>query len=254
MGRSEAMLIMDTAVNTAKLTVLENSFWGSVYYVVDGVFGLVPLLLLPVQYISTIILGMLVRVSFGLLLLPMGLIWLPLMLLLLAGSKAWMAVPILRPFLLLPQALVAMIATVFVQLMPSMGEWDSRMSKLAICYGSPASHVAMQFWSQGKKTWDTGSNNTDSNDLVEDSVEEARWNKIVWDMRRTKNRKFVIGPILRDVELPIPVDGKLFLRFKSDTMKNNFMEEMQDQRSIDALNAAIADAYGFPLEFELDSV
>ena len=36
-------------------------------------------------------------------------------------------------------------------------------------------------------------------------------------------------------------------------MKNNFMEEMQDKRSRDALKAAITDAYGSELELEVRS-
>jgi len=82
---------------------------------------------------------------------------------------------------------------------------------------------------------------------------EAQWDKVVWAMRRTKNRRYVVGPILRNVEVPEPADNKISLRFKSNAMKNNFMEEMQDQRSRDALKAAITDAYGSELELEVRS-
>ena len=82
---------------------------------------------------------------------------------------------------------------------------------------------------------------------------EQQWDKVVWAMRRTKNRKFVVGPILRNVETPTPAEGKISLRFKSNTLKNNFMEEMQDQRSKDALKVAILDAYGSELELQVRS-
>jgi DNA polymerase III subunit gamma/tau len=82
---------------------------------------------------------------------------------------------------------------------------------------------------------------------------EQQWDKVVWAMRRTKNRKYVVGPILRNVEMPTPAEGKISLRFKSNALKNNFMEEMQDQRSRDALKAAINDAYGSELELEVRS-
>ena len=82
---------------------------------------------------------------------------------------------------------------------------------------------------------------------------EQQWDKVVWAMRRTKNRKYVVGPILRNVEVPTPADGKISLRFKSNALKNNFMEEMQDQRSRDALKAAITDAYGSELELKIIS-
>jgi len=58
-----------------------------------------------------------------------------------------MSVPVLRPILLFPLLALAHVAGKYVEFMPSMGEWDSRMAKLAICYGCPASHVAMSAWS-----------------------------------------------------------------------------------------------------------
>ena len=82
---------------------------------------------------------------------------------------------------------------------------------------------------------------------------EEQWGKVVWAMRRTKNRRFVVGSLLRNIEAPEPVDGKIALRFKSNALKNNFMEEMQDQRSKDALKAAITDAYGSELELQVRS-
>ena len=83
--------------------------------------------------------------------------------------------------------------------------------------------------------------------------EEQKWAKVVWAMRRTKNRRYVVGPLLRNIEVPEPVDNKISLRFKSNALKNNFMEEMQDQRSRDALKTAITEAYGSELELEVRS-
>ncbi|MCZ6539630.1 MAG: DNA polymerase III subunit gamma/tau [Chloroflexi bacterium] len=82
---------------------------------------------------------------------------------------------------------------------------------------------------------------------------EEQWGKVVWAMRRTKNRRFVVGSLLRNIEAPDPVDGKIALRFKSNALKNNFMEEMQDQRSKDALKAAITEAYGSELDLQIRS-
>ena len=83
--------------------------------------------------------------------------------------------------------------------------------------------------------------------------EEQKWAKVVWAMRRTKNRRYVVGPLLRNIEVPEPVDNKISLRFKSNALKSNFMEEMQDQRSKDALKAAITEAYGSELDLEVRS-
>jgi len=82
---------------------------------------------------------------------------------------------------------------------------------------------------------------------------EVQWEKVVWHTRRTKNRKFVIGSLLRNVEAPTPTDGKISLRFKSNTMKNHFMEEMQDKRSREALKEAITSTYGTELDLEVRS-
>jgi hypothetical protein len=82
---------------------------------------------------------------------------------------------------------------------------------------------------------------------------EEKWDKVVRAMRRTKNRRFVVGPLLRNTQVPEPDAGKISLRFKSNALKNNFMEEMQDQRSRDELKAAITDTYGTELELEIIS-
>ena len=82
---------------------------------------------------------------------------------------------------------------------------------------------------------------------------EEKWDKVVRAMRRTKNRRFVVGPLLRNTQVPEPAEGKISLRFKSNALKNNFMEEMQDQRSRDELKAAITDTYGTELELEIIS-
>ena len=58
---------------------------------------------------------------------------------------------------------------------------------------------------------------------------------------------------MRNIEAPEPVDGKIALRFKSNALKNNFVEEMQDQRSRDALKAAITEAYGSELDLQVRS-
>ncbi|MDA1278889.1 MAG: DNA polymerase III subunit gamma/tau [Chloroflexi bacterium] len=77
---------------------------------------------------------------------------------------------------------------------------------------------------------------------------EAQWDKVVWAMRRTKHRRYVVGSLLRNIDVPEPVEGKISLRFKSNALKSNFMEEMQDKRSRDALRDAITEAYGSELE------
>ena len=66
-------------------------------------------------------------------------------------------------------------------------------------------------------------------------------------MRRTKFRKYVIGALLRNAEVGDPSDGELHLNFKSKSLRENFVEELQDPRAKAALDNAVKDAYGSEL-------
>ena len=161
MSLQEAKFFLNFAAQEAQRAYMHSSVWGRLYFVLDSALGLVLMPLLILQYFSTFILGIVVQLSFGLALLPMSLPWIPMMLLLRGGSRVWMSVPVLRPILLLPLLALAHIAGQYVAFMPSMGEWDSRMAKLAICYGCPASHVAMSAWSLAIKYDDKVTNLVD---------------------------------------------------------------------------------------------
>jgi len=102
-------------------------------------FGLLFAPLVLVQGISTFVLGCLVSITFGLLLFPFGIIWWPFLGFLLASSWLWGNIRISRPLLLLPGVFVAELASAYVALIPSMGEWQSRGVKLAICESWPHS-------------------------------------------------------------------------------------------------------------------
>jgi hypothetical protein len=103
-------------------------------------FNLLYLPLLPVQLVSTFILGLLVRVTLGLLLIPLSVVlWWPFLGFLLGSSWLWGKVGLSRPVLLLPGVAVAEVASAVVGLMPSMGEWQSRGMKLALCESWPHS-------------------------------------------------------------------------------------------------------------------
>ena len=76
------------------------------------------------------------------------------------------------------------------------------------------------------------------------SPDEETWRK-VWDgLRRTKFRRWYLGPVLSNVFPPVPADGKITLRFKSRSNRDRFMEEMEDQRAQSALRTAIDREYG----------
>lgn len=96
-----------------------------------------PLILL--QGISTFVLGCLASITFGLLLVPISIIWWPFLGFMLSSSWLWYHIGFLRVILLVPGVFIAELASNYVGLMPSMGEWDSRAVKLAICESWPHS-------------------------------------------------------------------------------------------------------------------
>jgi len=97
-------------------------------------------LIIPLQLVTTFVLGTLVSITFGLLLYPISLIWIVIFLGPLLGlSWTWEKVPLLRIPLALIGLPLAFFANIYVCLMPSMGELDSRVSKLLISESWPYS-------------------------------------------------------------------------------------------------------------------
>ncbi len=94
------------------------------------VTGLLGFVLIPIVPISTFVLGLLVSLTFGLLLLPISLVWSILFYFPLLGlSYVYENVKILRPITAIIGIPIAIVGEMFVSLMPSMGENDSKMAK-----------------------------------------------------------------------------------------------------------------------------
>lgn len=103
------------------------------YRVLNVLLMLVIWLVIPIQLVTTFVLGILVSVTFGLLLLPMSLIWMVFFLGPLLGlSWVWEKVPFLRVPVAILGIPLAFIGNTYASLMPSMGELDSRVSKLLL--------------------------------------------------------------------------------------------------------------------------
>ena len=100
-------------------------------------------LFLPVQFLTTFILGILVSVSFGLLLLPISVLWMLISFPMIAVSWLTSRIEWLRTPLGLMGIPWAIAANVFVSLMPSMGELESRAAKLMFTETWPYS---WEFW------------------------------------------------------------------------------------------------------------
>ena len=84
-----------------------------------------------------------------------------------------------------------------------------------------------------------------------EKVNVELWEKVIWLMRRTRNKKYTVGSLLRNTEEPIIENGKISLRFKSKSLSELFKEEMGDPRSKNALREAIEQVYNQSLELEL---
>ena len=107
---------------------------------VEIIIGILSLITMPVAFITTLIIGAIVTITFGILLFPINLIWItlfygPLLFL----SYIYEKVPILRLIISIIGIPVAVLGYEFSALMPSMGEKESRVSKLLFCTSFPYS-------------------------------------------------------------------------------------------------------------------
>jgi hypothetical protein len=95
-------------------------------------------IVLPLQLITTFVLGILVTISFGLLLLPFSLIWIVLFWIPLLGiSYCWQKIPFTKFIFSILGIPLAIIGDIYVSLIPSMGETESRVVKLLCCQTFP---------------------------------------------------------------------------------------------------------------------
>lgn len=104
-------------------------------------------LVLPVQAVTTFVLGLLVSVTFGLILLPLSAVWVVMLAPMLAISWLCSRFRVLRNplgFLGIPWAV---LAHTFACMVPSMGEFESRAAKLMIAESWPYSWEFWQFQS-----------------------------------------------------------------------------------------------------------
>ncbi len=114
--------------------------------IVDLFLTITAWVVVPLQIITTFLLGILVTLTFGLLLLPLSLLWVVLFLGPLLGfSYIWEHVPFARLFVSILGIPLAIIADAYVCLIPSMGEMDSRIVKLLYCQTFPYTWRFHQF-------------------------------------------------------------------------------------------------------------
>lgn len=117
--------------------------------IINILISITAFFVIPVQFITTFVLGIIVNLTFGLLLIPLSIIWIVLFLGPLLGlSYVYENFPISRPFVSIIGIPLALIADTYVALIPSMGEKDSRFSKLLYCQTFPYTWTFNKFYTQ----------------------------------------------------------------------------------------------------------
>ena len=99
------------------------------------------ILLVP---IVTFVLGLLIQISFGILLLPLSIIWMAFFAMLWGTSWLWIRAWYLRPFLLVPGVFIAVLADVYVSFVPDMGEKYQKILKMGLCDSWPYSYLVFE--------------------------------------------------------------------------------------------------------------
>lgn len=96
------------------------------------------MLLVPVEVVTTAAGGCLAGLTFGLLFVVLSIIWWPFLAFLLGTSWLWLRAWYLRPILLLPGVIVALVADLYVMFTPEP-EKDAKVMKLSMADEWPLS-------------------------------------------------------------------------------------------------------------------
>lgn len=112
--------------------------------ILNIILGIAAFFVVPVQIITTLIIGLLVSVSFRLLLIPISLVWALLAFPMIGASWFASRVDWLRNPIGILGIPWAFCANTFVALMPAMGELESRAAKLMLTEAWPYS---WEYWS-----------------------------------------------------------------------------------------------------------
>jgi hypothetical protein len=89
--------------------------------------------LIPIQLVTTFVLGIFTTITFGLFALLLSGIWLIFWVPLLGTSWIWIHIPLSRFVLIIPGVFWALASHICATIFPCMGEFDARKRKLDLC-------------------------------------------------------------------------------------------------------------------------
>tara|TARA_B100000401_G_scaffold428889_1_gene361949 strand:- start:5614 stop:7266 length:1653 start_codon:yes stop_codon:yes gene_type:complete len=87
---------------------------------------------------------------------------------------------------------------------------------------------------------------------IHNSQEKDEWEKVLFDLRRVKFGKMVLGGLLRNVEIPKRIDDKLALKFKSKHLHDLFKAEWKIDLAREAVKNAVIKVYGDKIKLVLE--
>ena len=87
---------------------------------------------------------------------------------------------------------------------------------------------------------------------IHNSQEKDEWEKVLFDLRRVKFGKMVLGGLLRNVEIPKRIDDKLALKFKSQHLHDLFKAEWKIDLAREAVKNAVIKVYGDKIKLVLE--
>ena len=121
---------MDYRISRAKTHAPKDILTKTAAFLV-GVITTVMVVLAPLQMLTTAVGGLLIVITFGVLLLVFTILWWPFLILLLGTSWLWLHAWYLRPILLVPGVLIATLAHLYVMLAPEP-EKDAKYAKFSM--------------------------------------------------------------------------------------------------------------------------
>ena len=114
-------------------------------------------------------------------------------------------------------------------------------------------NVLIETQTQAKSNINDNSKTVVINDTkTYNSEEKDEWEKVLFDLRRAKFGKMVLGGLLRNVEIPKKIEDKLILKFKSKYLHDLFKAEWKIDLAREAVKNSVIKIYGEKIKLVLE--